>query len=88
MNILAAKAKIKPIYLFMMGSTFQLIGLALFTTISDDRVIPATIYGYEIMTGFGIGMVIGISLLIPPQVVETRDLGMFSLLSTLTPQQI
>lgn len=87
-NFLAAKARIKPIYLFMVGSALQLIGLALFTTISDATVIPAAIYGYEIITGFGIGMVIGISLLIPPHVVETRDLGMVSLLNTQTPRQI
>lgn len=85
-NVLAAKARIKPIYLFLVGSALQLVGLALFTTISDDTAIPAAFYGYEIMTGFGIGMVIGISLLIPPHVVETRDLGTFSLLSTQTPQ--
>lgn len=80
-NILAAKARIKPIYLFLVGSALQLIGLALFTIISDETEIPAAIYGFEIMTGFGIGMVIGISLLIPPHIVETRDIGMFSLLS-------
>ena len=81
-NILAAKARIKPIYLLLTGSAFQLIGLALFTTLSDDTTIPAAIYGYEIISGFGIGMVIGICLVIPPHVVETRDLGMLVLLNT------
>lgn len=75
-NIVAAKARIKPIYLLFIGSSLQLIGLALFTTISDTTGIPAAIYGYEIIAGFGVGMVIGISLVIPPQVVETRDIGM------------
>ena len=76
MNIVAAKSRIKPIYLLFIGSLFQLIGLALFTTLSDDTTIPAAIYGYEILSGFGVGMVIGISLVIPPHVVEARDLGM------------
>jgi hypothetical protein len=75
-NILAAKARIKPIYLLLVGSALQLIGLALFTTITNDTTIPAAIYGYEIISGFGVGMVIGICLVIPPHVVETRDLGM------------
>ena len=75
-NILAAKARIKPIYLLLVGSALQLIGLTLFTTIPDDTTVPAAIYGYEIISGFGIGMVIGICLVIPPHVVETRDLGM------------
>lgn len=75
-NVIAAKARIKPIYLLLTGSALQLIGLALFTTISNETIIPSAIYGYEIISGFGIGMVIGISLVIPPHVVETRDLGM------------
>ncbi len=75
-NIIAAKLRVKPIYLLLVGSALQLLGLALFTTISGDTRIPPAIYGYEIISGFGIGMVIGISLIIPPHVVEARDLGM------------
>ena len=85
-NILAAKARIKPIYLLFIGSMLQLIGLALFTTLTDDTKISAAIYGYEIISGFGVGMVIGICLIIPPHVVKTRDLGMLLLQSTKSPR--
>ena len=81
-NVIATKARIKPIYLLLIGSALQLIGLALFTTLPDGTTIPATIYGYEIISGFGIGMVIGICLVIPPHVVETKDIGMLSPPST------
>ena len=74
-NIVAAKARIKPIYLLFIGSALQLIGLALFSTLTDDTTISSSIYGFEVISGFGVGMVIGISLVIPPHVVEYRDLG-------------
>lgn len=75
-NVSAAKTRISPIYLLFIGSTIQLIGLALFSTLSSDSHIPSVIYGWEVLSGLGIGIVFGILLLIPPQVVEQRDLGM------------
>lgn len=75
-NVVAAKTRVKPIYLLLTGSALQLIGLALFSTVARGTTVPPEIYGYEILSGFGVGMVIGISLVIPPHVVEARDLGM------------
>lgn len=77
-NISAAKTRIPPIYFLFIGSTIQLIGLALFSTLSSDPHIPPVIYGWEVLSGFGIGIVFGILLLIPPQVVEPRDLGQYA----------
>ena len=74
-NIVAMKTRIKPIWLLFIGSTLQVIGISLFATLSDHKTLNAPIYGFEIVSGFGIGMVIGILLVIPPQLVETRDLG-------------
>lgn len=83
-NISAAKTRIRPIYLLFIGSTIQLIGLALFSTLSSDLHIPSVIYGWEVLSGFGIGIVFGILLLIPPQVVEQRDLGTFLTIASTT----
>lgn len=76
-NVVAMKTRIKPIWLLFIGSTLQVIGISLFATLSDHRRLNAPIYGFEIVSGFGIGMVIGILLVIPPQLVETRDLGKY-----------
>lgn len=51
----------------------------MFSTLSSELRIPPIIYGYELLAGLGIGIVIGISYLVLPQVVEDRDLGMFPL---------
>ena len=76
-NVVAGKSRIPPIYLLFVGSVIQLIGLALFSTLpSDSLTIPPAIYGWEVLSGCGIGIVMGMLLVIPPHVVEARDLGM------------
>ncbi len=77
-NIFAAITRISPIYLLLAGSIIQLVGLALFSTLSNDLTIPSVIYGWQVLSGFGIGVLMGILILFPPQVVEPRDLGKFS----------
>ena len=76
-NIIAGKVQIRPIFLLLFSSIIQLIGLSLFSTLLEDGRIHAAIYAYEVVTGFGIGFVMGICLLLPPAVVEAQDLGRF-----------
>ena len=74
-NVIAGKTRIPPVYLLLVGSIIQLIGLALFSTLSDDLTIPRVIYGWEVISGCGIGIVMGMLLVLPPHLVEPRDLG-------------
>lgn len=78
-NLVASKARIPPIYLLFTGSALQIVGIALFSFLPEEGAVPAAIYGYEVLIGFGIGMVFGMCLIIPPHVVEARDLGTFLL---------
>lgn len=73
-NIIA-KRRIPPIILLLIGSIIQLVGMSLFSTLPENGTLPDTIYGWEVLTGFGMGWVMGICLLLPPAVVEGRDLG-------------
>ena len=80
-NVFAMKTRIAPIYLVLAGSIIELIGLSLLSTLSSTNIMaPAqsVIYGWEILSGFGIGMVWGMLLVIPPHVVERRDLAISS----------
>lgn len=80
-NIFAMRTRIAPVYLVFAGSVIQLIGLSLFSTLSSsDIMAPAAsvIYGWEVLSGFGLGMVWGMLLVIPPHVVEHRDLAISS----------
>lgn len=74
-NIIAGKSRIPPIFLLFSASIVQLIGLSLFSTLSEDGLLHSAIYGYEVVAGLGIGSVMGMLLQMPPAVVEKRDLG-------------
>lgn len=76
-NLIAAKSRIPPIYLLLAGSIIELVGLSLFSTLPDRLTIPSEIYGWEVISGCGIGMVMGMLLVLPPHLVEPRDLGTF-----------
>ncbi|KAF7899396.1 hypothetical protein EAE99_012317 [Botrytis elliptica] len=73
-NIIA-KQRVPPIILLFIGSIIQLVGMSLFSTLPENGTLPNTIYGWEVLTGFGMGWVMGICLLLPPAVVEGRDLA-------------
>jgi len=77
-NIMAGKGHVPPIYLMFIGSILEIIGIALIATIPNGTTIPSAIYGYEAIGGLGIGMVLGMVIVIPPHVVEPRDLAISS----------
>lgn len=80
-NVFAMRTRIAPIYLLFAGSVVELIGLSLFSTLSSTDIMttaPSVLYGWEVLSGFGIGMVWGMLLVIPPHVVEHRDLAISS----------
>lgn len=77
--MIAVKTRIPPIFLIIAGSIIELIGLALLTTLPEDGTFTHAIYGYQVLTGLGIGFVMGITSVLPPHLVEARDLGTFLL---------
>ena len=80
-NVFAMRTRIAPIYLLFAGSVTELVGLSLLSTLSTNEIMtpaPPVLYGWEVLTGFGIGMVWGMLLVIPPHVVEHRDLAISS----------
>lgn len=81
-NIFVMKTGVPCIWVLLFGSIVQVGGLAWFCVLPDDGTLPSTIYGCQVLTGFGIGCVLGITLLMPPLVVEKRDLGMSGLLAS------
>ena len=80
-NVFAMRTRIAPIYLVFAGSVIQLVGLSLISTLSSNDIMtpaPSVIYAWELLSGFGKGMVWGMLLVIPPHVVEHRDLAISS----------
>ncbi|KAM0308054.1 hypothetical protein ACHAO8_010387 [Botrytis cinerea] len=74
-NILVGKAHIPLICLMLIGSILQIVGISLMSTIPNGSDVNPAIYGYEAIAGLGIGIVYGMVIVIPPHIVERRDLG-------------
>jgi hypothetical protein len=72
---LAGKRKIPPIYLILAGSCFQVLGFALMGTLPSTLDIPARIYGYEIIAGWGCGINFALLFLMIPAVAEDGNKG-------------
>ncbi|KAI0010006.1 major facilitator superfamily MFS-1 [Xylariaceae sp. FL0662B] len=70
---IASRFKIPAIFILLAGSCVQVIGFALLGTLSVTLEIPARIYGFEIIAGFGCGMNFTPSFLVIPRAVESHD---------------
>lgn len=75
-NVVAVKARIAPIFLVLAGSCLEVVGVTLLSHLPEDGTFTSAIYGYQVIAGFGIGCMFGILAVLPPHLVENRDLGM------------
>ncbi|KAI0436485.1 putative efflux pump antibiotic resistance protein [Xylaria telfairii] len=73
-NIIFARYP-KPMWILAAGAAFQLLGISLLAGEPVGRDIPASLYGYEILAGFGVGITFGTLVTITPSSVEPRDLA-------------
>lgn len=71
--VLAGKAKIPPIYLILGASVFQCVGFGLLSTSPGSKALHPSQYGYQVITGLGIGGSLGALTVITPFTVEKRD---------------
>lgn len=74
-NIVVAKTKIPPIRLLAFGVVLQITGVSLISSMTDIKDIPMAIYGYQVLVGFGTGIVFGLCLVLPPAVIDHEDFG-------------
>lgn len=74
-SAVGGKVKAPAIFILFAGSCLQIIGFALLGTLPVTLDIPARIYGFEILAGFGCGMNFMPLFLVIPKTVELRDQG-------------
>ncbi|KAG6362567.1 hypothetical protein INS49_007659 [Diaporthe citri] len=70
---LAGRRKVPPLYLIIVGSCLQVLGFALMATLPSTLDIPARIYGFEVIAGWGCGINFSLLFLMIPFVIEKRD---------------
>uniref|UniRef100_A0A8H7N8R8 Major facilitator superfamily (MFS) profile domain-containing protein n=1 Tax=Bionectria ochroleuca TaxID=29856 RepID=A0A8H7N8R8_BIOOC len=71
--VLAGKKKIPLMYIFISGACLQIIGFALLGTLPVEPDIPARMYGYQVIAGWGCGMNFSLLTIAIPLVIEGRD---------------
>ncbi|KAI0147457.1 major facilitator superfamily domain-containing protein [Xylariaceae sp. FL1272] len=80
--IVIQKFKVPPIYLALVGSGFQIIGLVLFSLGPPGMPDWHALYGIQVITAMGQGFAICTVTLLTPFVVEKRDLAVGSAAGT------
>ncbi|KAI4861555.1 putative efflux pump antibiotic resistance protein [Hypoxylon rubiginosum] len=70
---IAGKWKVPLIYIFIIGSCFQITGFAFLSTLPSTLYIPTRMYGFEILAGWGCGMQFSLLSIAIPIVNESRD---------------
>ncbi len=78
-SALAKKAKVPVVYLVLLAGVLQTLGFALLATLPSSTHLPARIYGFQFIAGFGCGINIPFLLVLVPFVVEQRDNGKLTL---------
>jgi hypothetical protein len=63
------------VYIVIFASVLQMIGFALLSAVPDSTSIPARVYGFQVIAGFGCGINIYALLILVPFVIEPRDKG-------------
>lgn len=61
----------------LLSSVLQTIGFALPASVPVSTSIPARVYGFQVIAGFGCGINISTLLLLVPLVIDYRDKGNF-----------
>jgi hypothetical protein len=74
-STVAGKLKVPVVYIVIVSGVLQTLGFGLLASLPTATEIPARIYGFQIIAGFGCGINISTLLLLVPFVVETRDKG-------------
>lgn len=71
-STIAGNLKVPPLYVLLVGTSFQIIGFALLGTLPLTLDIPKQMYGFEFLAGWGCGMNFSLLFVMIPHVNEKR----------------
>ncbi|KAI1205341.1 putative multidrug resistance protein fnx1 [Annulohypoxylon truncatum] len=80
--MLSKKRRVPPIYIGLVGSIFQMLGLIFMARGPPNNPDWTPLYGLEVLTGMGMGISIGFVTLLTPYIAEKRDLAVASAAGT------
>lgn len=71
------RCKVPPTFMCVAGAILQSIGVAFLSRASSHKDIHPSQYGFQIIAGYGNGLVQTAVILLIPYVMESRDLGRY-----------
>ncbi|KAJ5093122.1 hypothetical protein N7456_008983 [Penicillium angulare] len=74
-NVASSRGRVPFIYSLLVGCVIHTVGVGLLSTITNSAGFHKTDIAYEVISGAGIGITMGVLLLATPYVVEDRDLA-------------
>jgi hypothetical protein len=74
-GILLGRLKMRACVVIFVGTALQMVGAALLSQSSTEYPVHASQYGYQILIGFGLGLVMPALIYMLPYTMEKRDLG-------------
>lgn len=69
------RARVRAEYILLAGGIFEIVGTILLSKTSTGLQIPRAQYGFQVLTGTGVGFFNAALILLVPYVLEKRDLG-------------
>lgn len=75
-SIVATRLKVLPTFVLLAGAILQIIGAALMSTLPTE-LNPAQ-YGYQVISGIGLGLNLGVLILLTPFVIRGKNTGKIS----------
>jgi hypothetical protein len=75
LSIIISKADVPAMLTLIFGAALQIAGVAGLSQSSTGSGIEASVFGFEILAGAGVGLFNVITILLTPRIVDKRDLG-------------
>jgi hypothetical protein len=72
---LTAHGRVPPIVVLFVATVLQVLGMGLLYSIPIGTGVPAKLYGFQVLVGFGVGLSLTTLLNAMPFVVEKGDIG-------------
>ncbi|MCJ1333216.1 hypothetical protein MMC10_009910 [Thelotrema lepadinum] len=74
-RVLTAKKRLPPIYVLVVSTALQIMGIGLLYSVVGSPSTPPSMYGYEVLAGLGVGLSLTTLLNVARFVVERRHLA-------------
>ncbi|PYI08190.1 MFS general substrate transporter [Aspergillus sclerotiicarbonarius CBS 121057] len=78
-GVLTARGRVPPFLVFLAAAALQVLGVGLLYSVHPSTALPARLYGYQILSGLGVGLSLTTALMVMPSIVEKRNLSLGSI---------